>query len=115
MALAYRQPGVTVEEVVTPSISPLLAAPALICLVGKAQGFQTRTDQFVLAGTSAVALPGLGTSDLLEVVSVKDALDPSKGASDGSGYAETTDYTVQTSSGTITLIPSGDIADGALV
>jgi hypothetical protein len=52
---------------------------------------------------------------LLEVVSVKDALDPSLGASDGSGYAETTDYTVQTSSGTITRIGTGEIGDGRLI
>lgn len=115
MALAYRQPGVTVEEVVTPSITPLLAAPALVCLVGKAQGYQTRTDQFVLSGTTAVALPGLGDATLLDVLSVKDALDPSKGASDGSGYTETTDYTTQTSSGTITRVGTGAIADGRLV
>jgi hypothetical protein len=115
MALAYRQPGVTIEEVVTPSISPLLAAPALVCLIGQAQGYQTRTDQFVLSGTTAVALPGLGTSALLEVLSVKDALDPSQGASDGSGYTETTDYSVQVGNGTITRNGTGAIDDGRLI
>jgi hypothetical protein len=115
MALAYRQPGVTVEEVITPSITPLLAAPALVCLVGQAQGYQTRTDQFVLSGTSAVALPSLGDATLLQVVSVKDALDPSRGASDGSGYQTPADYTVQSSSGTITRVGTGAITDGRLV
>jgi hypothetical protein len=116
MALAYRQPGVTVEEVVTPSVSPLIAAPALISLVGLAQGYQTRTDQFYLTGTSAVPLPGLpANAQVQSVDAVTDALDPSKGAADGSGYVVTTDYTVSTANGTITRVGAGGIADGALI
>jgi hypothetical protein len=116
MALAYRPPGVTVDEIVTPQISPLLAAPALVCLVGPAQGYQTRTDQFVLSGTSATPLPGLPTGATLSAVtSVKDALDPSNGNPDGSGYTVTTDYTVQAGAGTITRVGAGAIATGTLV
>lgn len=116
MALAYRQPGVTIDEVVTPQISSLLAAPALVCLVGPARGYQTRTDQFVLNGTSAIPLPGLPVGATLSTVTaVKDALDPSKGATDGSGYVVTTDYTVQTGGGTITRVGAGAIADGRVV
>jgi hypothetical protein len=116
MALAYRQPGVSVDEIVTPQISPLLAAPALVCLVGPSQGYQTRTDQLALVGTTAIPLPGLPVGATLStVVSVKDALDPTKGAADGSGYVLTTDYTVQAGSGTITRVGAGGIADGRVV
>jgi F0F1-type ATP synthase epsilon subunit len=116
MALAYRQPGVSVDEVVTPQISPLLAAPALVCLVGPTQGYQTRTDQFVLSGTTATPLPGLPVGASLDsVTAVKDALDPSQGNADGSGYTLTTDYTVSTVNGTITRVGAGAIATGTLV
>jgi hypothetical protein len=116
MTLAYRQPGVSVDEVVTPQISPLLAAPALVCLVGPAQGYQTRTDQFTLSGTSATPLPGLPVgAKLSSVTAVKDALNPNKGAADGSGYTLTTDYTISTVNGTITRVGAGAIPSGALV
>lgn len=114
MSLAYTPPGVSVSEIVTAQISPLLSASALICLVGLTQGYQTRTDQFVLSGTSPVALPGLPVGATVSAVnSVKDSLNPSNGASDGSGYVLTTDYT--TTGGTITRVNSGAIADGTLI
>ena len=116
MPLAYRQPGVRVNEVVTPQISPLVAAPADVALVGRARGYQIKTDQFVLPGTSPVALPGLPAGATVTAVdSVKDALDPSKGQASGAGYTLTTDYTVQLAGGTITRVGAGAIADGALV
>jgi hypothetical protein len=114
MAIAYRQPSVTVSETVDPTISPLLAAPALIGIVGLSQGFQTRTDQFALTGTTAIALPGLPAgATVTSVDSVKDAVDPSKGTN--GSYTLTTDYTVQTAAGTITRVGAGGIADGAAV
>lgn len=116
MALAYRPPGVGVSETVTPQISPLLAAPALVALIGLSQGYQTRTDQFVLPGTSPVALPGLPAgATVSSITSVKDALNPNKGAADGSGYLLTSDYTVSLGAGTITRVGAGSIADGALI
>lgn len=116
MAQAYRQPGVRVSEVVTPQISPLVAAPADICLVGRARGYQVRTDQFPLVGTSAIPLPGLPVGATLTAVdSVKDALDPSKGQATGAGYTLTTDYTVQAGAGTITRVGAGAIEDGRIV
>lgn len=116
MALAYRQPGVRVSEVVTPQISPLVAAPADVCLVGRSRGYQVRTDQFAMVGTSAIPLPGLPVGATVTAVdSVKDALDPSKGQANGSGYTVTTDYTVQTGAGTITRVGAGTISDGRLV
>jgi hypothetical protein len=116
MSLAYRQPGVSVDETVTPQISPILAAPALVALVGLAQGFQTRTDQFVISGTGATALPGLPAGAALQsATSVKDALNPSKGAADGSGYTVTTDYTINAANGTISRVGAGTIPDNTLI
>lgn len=117
MPLAYRPPGVSVDEIVTPQISSLLAAPALVCLVGPSQGYQTRTDQFVISGTSAIPLPGLPSGAVLydATVSVKNALNPSAGATDGSGYTVTTDFTISTVNGTITRVGAGTIPDNTLV
>ena len=116
MALAYRPPGTSVTEIVSPTISPLLATPTSVCLVGLAQGVITRTDSFTIHGTTATPLPGLPSGATLSgVVSVVDALDPTKGATNGSGYTLTTDYTVQAGAGTITRVGAGAIADGALV
>jgi hypothetical protein len=114
MALAYRPPSVTVTEVVNPTISPLLAAPALVGIVALSQGFQTRTDQFTLSGTTPVALPGLPVGAAVTSVDVvRDSIDPTKG--NGGAYTVTTDYTVSTANGTITRVGAGAIADGALV
>src|SRR3982751_4081638 len=116
MALAYRPPSVTVSETVTPTISPLLAAPALIGLVGLSQGYQVRTDQFTLSGTTAVPLPGLPLgATVTSVDAVKDAVDPSKGQANGAGYTLTTDYTASTANGTVTRVGAGGIADGSIV
>lgn len=116
MPLAYRQPGVRVSEVVTPQISPLVAAPADVALVGRARGYQIRTDQFVLSGTGAIALPGLPVGATVTAIdAVKDAFDPSKGQASGAGYTVTTDYTVQLAAGTITRVGAGGITDGATV
>lgn len=116
MALAYRPPGVNVDETVTQQISPLLSAPALVALVGLSQGYQTRTDQFVLSGTAATPLPGLPPgASVSSFTSVRDALNPSNGAADGSGYVSATDYTGATVGGTIARIGAGNIADNTLV
>lgn len=116
MALAYRPPSVSIEETVTPSISPILAAPALVSLVGPSQGFQTRTDQFAFSGTNPIALPGLPTgASLSNVLAVVDSLDPTRGQPNGSGYSLTADYTVNTTNGTVTRVASGAIADGRIV
>lgn len=114
MTLAYTPPGVSISEIVTPQISALLSEGALVCLVGLTQGYQTRTDQFVISGTSATPLPGLPVGGTVSsVISVKDALDPSKGNTDGSGYALTNDYTV--SGNTISRVGAGAIADNTLL
>lgn len=113
MPLAYRPPGVGVSETITPQISPLLAAPALICLVGLSQGFQTRTDQFVISGTSATPLPGLPAgATITSFVSIKDAINPSKPTD--AGYVSPTDYTVSTANGTISRV-GGNLSDLTLI
>lgn len=47
MALAYIPPGVNVEELTSPSVSPILATNAQVCLVGLARGYQVGTTQVV--------------------------------------------------------------------
>lgn len=118
MSQPYTPPGVSVTEILSSQVSPLLASAADVCLVGLSQGYQTRTDQLVLTGTTAIALPFLATvpgSKAVAVSAVKDALNPSKGAANGSGYVLTTDYTVNLSAGTITRVNSGAIVDPTLV
>lgn len=98
MPQAYNPPGVSIEENFNTVVTPTLAVPALVCLVGVSQGYQTRTDQFTLSGTTPVPLPGLPDgSTLQDILSVKDSLNPSNGASDGSGYIKNTNYTFSSS------------------
>lgn len=116
MSLAYTPPGVSVEETVTTTVSPILAAPALVCLVGLTQGYQTRTDQFVISGTTPIAIPGLPSgAKINSILAVKDVINPSNGATDGSGYVTPADYTVDTNAGTITRVGSGAIANNTIV
>lgn len=118
MAQAYIPPGTNVTEIVSPSISPLLASPADVCLIGLSQGYQKRTDQITLTGTTGIKLPFLQTlsgSKLTKVVSVKDALYPQNGKTDGSGYELTTDYTVNLEEGTISRVGAGKITDPTIV
>lgn len=118
MAQTYTPPGVNVREIVSPQVAPLLASPANVCLVGLSQGYQIRTDQVLLTSTSPIPLPYLASlpgSTLTAVLSVKDALNPSKGATNGSGYVVSTDYTVNLGAGTITRLESGAIANPTLV
>lgn len=90
MALAYSPPGVTVEESVTPSVNPLLAAPANVCIVGPAQGYVQTTDLVTLANQDAVRLPRLpqGATLVSPLVSVVNINDVNK------DYVSGTDYVV---------------------
>lgn len=120
MALAYQPPGVSANEVITPNVSPLLASPANVAVVGKAIGFRTRIDQIRLTDTAdepdAVALTGLPEGAVLqEVISVKDALDPSKGDVSGGGYVVDDDYIVDEEDGTIARVDGGDIEVNTIV
>ena len=113
MPLAYRPPGVGVSETVTPQVSLLLAAPALICLVGLTQGYQTRTDQFQISGTSATPLPGLPAGAKVQsLISVKNAIDPA--VPTDAGYVSPTDFTFSTANGTITRV-GANLADNTVI
>lgn len=112
MATAYSPPGVNVFELTSPSIAPLLAIPASICLLGLSAGVITRTDTIVLTGTTAITLPGIPTDATMvssSIISVMDALDP---AIAPSGYVATTDYTFSASAHTITRVGAGAIPSG---
>lgn len=76
---SYVPPGVSVSEVVDPSISPLLATASTVALVGLAEGTITKTDVVTLAGEAAVTLPGVETTDAMAsgaVLKVVDAINP---------------------------------------
>lgn len=93
MALAYQPPGVTsITETVDPTIAPLLAVSASICLVGLAQGEITQTDAVTLEGTTEEILPGVpldATMAADAIISVVDALDPGNAPE---GYVADDDY-----------------------
>lgn len=57
MALrAYNSPGVVVTETTSPSVSPTLATPSLLAIVGESRGYQTATERLVLTGTTTQQL-----------------------------------------------------------
>lgn len=114
MAIAYVPPGVTIKELNVPTISPLIAVPASICLVGKASGFLRRTDIVTLTGTTAAPLPNIPTGATLtstSIVSVVDALNPGNAVN---GYA-TTDYAFNSTAKTITRLGTGTMTDPVTV
>lgn len=114
---SYVPPGVTVSEVVDPSISPILNTAATICLVGLAKGTITKTDAVTLSGETAVTLPGVETTDVMttgSILSVVDAIEPAKSealengtyASGAKGYIfEKTAHTIKR--GSESEIPAG--------
>lgn len=121
MALAYTPPSVTVQETSSPNVAPLLAVPASVCLVGRALGYQTRTEQVRIAAdaSAGVATPALLAtvptgSTVTAVGPVKDALDTTKGAADGTGYIAA-DYTVNLANKTIARVTTGTLQAGSLV
>ncbi len=71
MALAYVKPGVTVNEIVSPSFSPLLLDPTSICVVGPAQGYQSTVEIFVLDDNHQVQLAKLNVDP--STIVVRDA------------------------------------------
>jgi hypothetical protein len=92
MALAYVPPGVFVREEVSPSVNPLLASPANVCVVGLSQGYVQRTDQIGLSGTVQETFPGLPSDAILvnPVLTVRNAASPLPDPA----YIEGTDYTI---------------------
>lgn len=74
MALSYSPPGVTVDELLSPSVGSILAAPSTLALIGQTQGYISRTEDIQLTGTDRVALPNFprDSATLLNVVSVRN-------------------------------------------
>ena len=56
MALPYLKPGVTVSEIISPALSPILLDPNVIGIVGPAQGFEEHVEFVVLDDNTAVTL-----------------------------------------------------------
>jgi hypothetical protein len=117
MALAYTPPGVTVEELYSPSVNPLLTSSASICLIGLAQGYQIGTAQLTFTpdgGAKTFTLPAgnafvkVGTTQTF--VSAKNLTDPTAGSLTTGGYAETTDFTTSVAAGgvSVTVTPVAD-------
>lgn len=71
MTLAYTKPGVTVSEIVSPSLSPILLDPTSICIVGPSQGYQVTTEIFVLDDNHPVQLSKLNAD--ISTLQVRDA------------------------------------------
>lgn len=133
MASVYTPPGTTVTEVTTQSVTPLLASPADICIIGVAgqpgSGYAqlTTTDVVLLQGTNPIQLPTIAALNndatlVSPIISVTDILNPSYGTPLGAGYVEGTDFSASYgegppdgSSATITRLGAGNIPDGTLV
>lgn len=133
MASVYSPPGSSVTEVTTPSVTPLLASPADICIIGVAgppgTGYAqlTTTDVVLLQDEVPVILPTISALNndatlVSPVVSVTDVLNPSYGTPLGAGYVENTDFVMDYgqgppdgTNGTIARISSGSIPNGTLV
>jgi len=78
MANAYIKPGVSVDELLTPNISPVVTEPTSICIIGPAQGYEQRTEIILLDDNTPVALAAANAD--VNNISVVDAsnvtLDP---------------------------------------
>jgi hypothetical protein len=132
MAIAYTPPSATVTELTSPSVNPLIAPSANICLIGLAGNYTTTsnpisvTDTVILQGTNPVTLPTIAllnnNAQLVAVSKVLDVLNPSVGTPPGSGYVATTDYVInagegppQGTAGTIARASGSGIPDGGIV
>ena len=123
MALAYVPPGVTVEELYSPSVSPLLAVGTSICLIGVARGYEVGNTLVTFADDGVArpitSPPGTIFSKVaanISFESVTNPLDPTAGSlANQQGYQEGTDFTAVLSGDaktfTITPDPDSDLAD----
>jgi hypothetical protein len=93
MALAYVPPGITVEELYSPSVNPLLTVGASVCLVGLARGYE-----YGVIDVSFTA----GSADPVEINAPEDAVfqgvdgdtvfESATGVSNTTQYVEGTDF-----------------------
>lgn len=102
MTIAYIPPGVSVTELTSPAVTPLLALPGSVCLIGLATGYITRTDTITLTGTTASSLPGLPTGATLSTTAVQLVMDVTNPSLAPNGFSATTDYSFNNAAGTIT-------------
>lgn len=104
MALSYVPPGVTIRELTSPSISPLLAVPASICLVGYARGYETATATVIFTAEGGAKTFTLPVGYNFQAVDVGESFQSFTNAVDPTEtYAETVDYTVSYDSATRTV------------
>lgn len=73
MALPYTKPGVSISEVVSPQLAPVLLDPNVIAIVGPGRGYEEHVEVFVLDDNTAVALAATGVDP--STVVVRDAAD----------------------------------------
>lgn len=103
MANAYTRPGVTVEELITPSLSPIIGEQTSLCIVGPAQGFESRTEVVLLDDNHAVALGARFAN--VDTIEIRDSADITTDP-----FVETDDYVLDTSqlatSGIVTVARS---------
>lgn len=67
MSQAYVKPGVTIDEVVSPSFSPLLAEPTSICIIGPSRGYESHVEVVLLSDNEPYEL----TADNADVSSIE--------------------------------------------
>jgi hypothetical protein len=121
MALTYQPPGVNISEIVGTNVTPTLANPTTVCIIGPASGVISGREQLTLQDGDAdnnpltpnapvpVALKGLPSdATLTAVVEVRDVFS-------GKVYASGTDYTVNAAAKTITRLATGAITSGTVV
>src|SRR3954466_5250436 len=79
---SYLKPGVTVDEIINPSIGPIVADPTTICLVGPARGTLSLSEYVTLDDNTPVTLQTNGV--LVPTLTVVD--------DNGVTYSPDTDY-----------------------
>src|ERR1700756_205310 len=123
--LAYVPPGVTVQELTSTSLTPLLAVPGSVCLVGLAQGFIQQTDQMQLFGTTATPIPRVPSTASMAAGAILSVIDATNPAIAPNGYLVGTQvgtapspvgaaYSFNSTNHTITrLVTTNTLASGA--
>jgi hypothetical protein len=116
MALAYVPPGVSVQEVTSPSVNSSITPSNNVCVIGLAQGYQLETQQItVTSGEGAFNVTVLVSGETIQpvsasqvFVSVTNAINPVLGAgANQSGYAQGLDFTATLNATSTSVTVSG--------
>lgn len=113
MSLAYVPPGVTVEELTSTAVAPLIAVPGSVCLVGLASGGITQTDSITLTRGTPVVLPGAPAGSSMtsgSILLVTDAVTPSLAPT---GYSSTYAYSFNSTNRTIARLITSTTLSGS--